>query len=84
MSGEVPEFRDLIFMTVTAHPDTDRREARPAAKVALAFGEAQRLLKTDPKRGKALLAKEYPTMTLGIERQGLRHRRARSGHSTRA
>jgi NitT/TauT family transport system substrate-binding protein len=63
MSGEVPEFRDLIFMTLTAHPDTIARKPDLLKKVALAFGEAQRLLKTDPKRGKALLAKEYPTMT---------------------
>jgi len=63
MSGEVPEFRDLIFMTLTAHPDTIARKPDLLKKVALVFGEAQRLLKTDPKRGKALLAKEYPTMT---------------------
>jgi NitT/TauT family transport system substrate-binding protein len=63
MSGEVPEFRDLIFMTLTAHPDTVAQKPDLLKKVSLAFGEAQRLLKTDPKRGKALLAKEYPTMT---------------------
>lgn len=65
MSGEVPEFRDLIFMTLTAHPDTIAQKPDLLKKVALTFGEAQRLLKTDPKRGKALLAKEYPTMTPG-------------------
>jgi NitT/TauT family transport system substrate-binding protein len=63
MSGEVPEFRDLIFMTLAAHPDTIAEKPALLRKVARAFGEAQRLLKTDPKRGKALLAKEYPTMT---------------------
>ncbi len=63
MSGEVPEFRDLIFITLTAHPDTVAQKPDLLKKVALAFGEAQRLLKTDPKRGKALLAKEYPTMS---------------------
>jgi NitT/TauT family transport system substrate-binding protein len=63
MSGEVPEFRDLIFMTLTAHPDTIAQKPDLLRKVALAFGEAQRLLKTDPKRGKALLAREYPAMT---------------------
>src|SRR5262245_22375545 len=63
MSGEVPEFRDLIFMTLTAHPDTIAQKPDLLKKVSLAFGEAQRLLKTDPTRGKALLAKEYPTMT---------------------
>jgi NitT/TauT family transport system substrate-binding protein len=63
MSGEVPEFRDLIFITLTAHPDTVAQKPDLLRKVALVFAEAQRLLKTDPKRGKALMAKEYPTMT---------------------
>jgi NitT/TauT family transport system substrate-binding protein len=63
MSGEVPDFRDLIFMTLTAHPDTVAQKPDLLKKVSLAFAEAQRLLKADPKRGKALMAKEYPSMT---------------------
>ena len=63
MGGEVPEFRDMVFMTLTAHPDTIAQKPDLLRKVALVFSEAQRLLKTDPKRGKALLAKEYPTMS---------------------
>jgi NitT/TauT family transport system substrate-binding protein len=63
MSGEVPEFRDLIFITLTAHPDTIAQKPELLRKVAAAIGEAQHLLKTDPKRGKALLAKEYPAMS---------------------
>jgi NitT/TauT family transport system substrate-binding protein len=63
MSGEVPEFRDLIFITLTAHPDTVAQKPALLRKVALVFAQAQRLLKTDPKRGKELMAKEYPTMT---------------------
>ena len=63
MSGEVPEFRDLIFITLTAHPDTIAQKPELLRKVAAAIGEAQHLLKTDPKRGKALLAKEYPSMS---------------------
>ena len=63
MSGEVPEFRDIILMTLTAHPDTIAKNPQLLRKVALVFSEAQRILKTDPKRGKALLAKEFPTMS---------------------
>jgi NitT/TauT family transport system substrate-binding protein len=63
MSGEVPEFRDLIFITLTAHPDTIAQKPDLLRKVSLVFAEAQRLLKTDPKRGKELMAKEYPSMT---------------------
>ena len=61
--SEVPDFRDLIFMTLTAHPDTVAQKPDLLKKVSLAFAEAQRLLKADPKRGKALMAKEYPSMT---------------------
>ena len=53
----------MIFMTLTAHPDTVAQKPDLLRKVALVFSAAQRLLKTDPKRGKALLAKEYPTMS---------------------
>jgi NitT/TauT family transport system substrate-binding protein len=69
MNGEVPEFRDVLFMTVTAHPDT--MKARPAMlrKVTAAFLEAAQILKTDPKRGKALMAKEYPNMSAAANEQ---------------
>ena len=62
MSGDVPEFRDLIFMTLTVHPDT--MQAKPALlrKLAEVFTEATRILK-DPARGKALMAKEYPELS---------------------
>lgn len=63
MTGEVPEFRDLLFMTLTAHPDIMKEKPEMLRKVALVFADAVKLLKTDPQRGKALLAKEYPTMS---------------------
>ena len=63
MSGEVPEFRDIILMTLTAHPDVIAGKPELLRKVARAFTEAAQLLKNDPKRGKALLAKEYPNMS---------------------
>lgn len=62
MSGEVPEFRDIIFMTLTAHPDVIKEKPELLRKVALAFAEAMQLLKSDPARGKAIMAKEFPTM----------------------
>ncbi len=63
MNGDVPEFRDLLFMTLTAHPDVMRDKPELLRKVAQVFMEAVKILKDDPKRGKALMAKEYPTMT---------------------
>ena len=62
MTGEVPEFRDILFMTLTAHPDTIKAKPELLRKVALVFSEAVKILKNDPQRGKALMAKEYPTM----------------------
>lgn len=63
MNGDVPEFRDILFMTLAVHPDTIKEKPELLRKVAQVFAEAVKLLKTDPARGKALLAKEYPTMT---------------------
>lgn len=62
MSGDVAEFRDLIFMTLTVHPDTIKSKPGLLRKVAEAFTEATRILK-DPARGKALMAKEYPELS---------------------
>jgi NitT/TauT family transport system substrate-binding protein len=62
MNGEIPEFRDILFMTLAAHPDIMKEKPELMRKVALVFTEAQKILKSDPKRGKALMAKEYPSM----------------------
>lgn len=62
MSGDVPELRDLILMTLTVHPDTIRAKPELLRKVAQVFTEATRILK-DPSRGKALMAKEYPELS---------------------
>jgi NitT/TauT family transport system substrate-binding protein len=63
MNGEIPEFRDILFMTLAAHPDIMKEKPELLRKVALIFTEAQKILIEDPKRGKALMAKEYPSMT---------------------
>lgn len=62
MSGDVAELRDLIFMTLTVHPDTIQAKPALLRKVAEAFTEATRVLK-DPARGKAIMAKEYPDLS---------------------
>jgi NitT/TauT family transport system substrate-binding protein len=63
MNGEIPEFRDILFMTLATHPDIIKEKPELLRKVAQIFADAQKILKDDPKRGKALMAKEYPTMT---------------------
>ena len=63
MNGEIPEFRDILFMTLATHPDNIRNKPELLRKVAQVFTEATKILKSDPRRSMALLAKEYPTMT---------------------
>jgi NitT/TauT family transport system substrate-binding protein len=69
MNGEIPEFRDILFMTLATHPDYIKEKPELLRKVAQVFAEATRILKTDPQRAKALLAKEYPTMTAETNEQ---------------
>ena len=63
MNGEIPEFRDILFMTLATHPDVMKDRPEMLRKVAQVFTEAQKILKDDPKRGIAIMAKEYPSMT---------------------
>ncbi|MBV9555586.1 MAG: ABC transporter substrate-binding protein [Pseudolabrys sp.] len=63
MNGEVPELRDILFMTLATHPDNIKEKPDLLRKVAAAFADAVKILKNDPKKGKELMALEYPTMT---------------------
>jgi NitT/TauT family transport system substrate-binding protein len=63
MNGEIPEFRDILFMTLATHPDVMKEKPEMLRKVAQVFAEAQKILKDDPKRGLAIMGKEYPSMT---------------------
>jgi NitT/TauT family transport system substrate-binding protein len=69
MNGEIPEFRDILFMTLAAHPDIVKEKPELLRKVAAVFAEAHAILKNDPKRGKELLAKEYPSMEKATNEQ---------------
>jgi NitT/TauT family transport system substrate-binding protein len=63
MNGEVPEVRDILFMVLGTHPDNIKEKPETLRKIAAVFSEAVKILKGDPKRGKALMALEYPSMT---------------------
>lgn len=63
MNGEVPEVRDILFMVLATHPDNVKEKPELLKKAAHAFYDAVQILKNDPKRGKELMALEYPTMT---------------------
>jgi NitT/TauT family transport system substrate-binding protein len=69
MSGEVPEFSDIIFMTLAAHPDVIKEKPDLLRKVARVFTEAHQILKNEPARGKAVMAKEFPTMSAQANEQ---------------
>lgn len=69
MNGEIPEFRDILFMTLATHPDNIKEKPELLRKVAQVFTDATKILKTEPERAKALLAKEYPTMTAETNEQ---------------
>lgn len=61
MSGDVEQFRDLIFMGVATNPDLIREKPELVKKVVAVFAEAQRIL-LDPARGKKIMAAEFPQM----------------------
>jgi NitT/TauT family transport system substrate-binding protein len=63
MNGEVPEVRDILFMVLATHPDNIKEKPELMRKVAAVFAESVKILNGDPKRGKALMALEYPAMT---------------------
>ena len=74
MNGEIPEFRDILFMTLATHPDVMKEKPEMLRKVAQVFTEAQKILKDDPKRGMAIMAKEYPSMDAGNQCGSLQDR----------
>jgi NitT/TauT family transport system substrate-binding protein len=62
MNGSIPQFRDLVFMSVVVGPDTIREKPETVRKVIAVFAEAQKIL-LDPARGKPIMAAEFPDMS---------------------
>jgi NitT/TauT family transport system substrate-binding protein len=71
MNGEVEAFRDLIFMTVTAHPATIQKNPDLVRKTVAVFAEAQNIL-LDEARGKEIMAKEFPNMEAATNEKAYR------------
>lgn len=85
MNGEIPEVRDILFMVLATHPDNLKDKSDLLRKVARVFTEAVAILKNEPARAKALLAKEYPTMEPATNEQAyatVSQIWAKSGHMT--
>ena len=62
MSGEVPAFRDLIFMTVCTYPELIKKNPELVRKVVAVFADAQKIL-LDAKRGKAIMGSEFSKLS---------------------
>jgi NitT/TauT family transport system substrate-binding protein len=61
MSGDIEEFRDMVFMGLATSEDTARDRPDLVRKVVQVFSEAQAIL-LDPARGKKIMAAEFPEM----------------------
>jgi len=61
MSGELEEFRDMVFMGVATSEDIASNRPDLVRKVVEVFSEAQAIL-LDPARGKKIMAAEFPEM----------------------
>ncbi len=61
MSGDLEEFRDMVFMGVATSEDIARSRPDFVRKVVEVFSEAQAIL-LDPARGKKIMAAEFPEM----------------------
>lgn len=63
MRGDEPRFADVLFLTLVAHPDVIKEKADVLRRVALAYDEALRIIHTQPERGIAVMAKEFPNLS---------------------
>ena len=74
MNGEIPEFRDILFMTLATHPDIMKEKPEMLRKVAQVFAEAQ----THPQdRSQARQGTDGEGISeddAGNQQPGLRHR----------
>lgn len=62
MSGEVPAFTHLIFMTVCTYPGMIQKNPELVRKVDAVFADAQKIL-LNKKRGVQIMAKEFPKLS---------------------
>ncbi len=63
MRGEEPMFNDVLFLTLTSHPDTIAQKSGLLRKVTAVYDEAMRIIHEHPDQGKAVMAKEFTNLT---------------------
>jgi NitT/TauT family transport system substrate-binding protein len=63
MRGEEPMFNDVLFLTLTTHPDVIAQKAGLLRKVTAVYDEAMRIIHERPDEGKAVMAREFPNLS---------------------
>lgn len=62
-AGEEPRFNDVLFLTLVAHPDVIAQKADILRRVCAAYDEALKIMHTQPEKGIAAMAKEFPKLS---------------------
>jgi NitT/TauT family transport system substrate-binding protein len=63
MKGEEPRFNDVLFLTLVAHPDIIAEKPDILRRVCAAYDEALQIIHTQPEKGMAAMAKEFPNLS---------------------
>ncbi len=63
MNGEIPEFRDILFMTLATHPDIMKERPEMLRKVAQCSWRRTRSSKTIPNAAWRSWRRNIPSMT---------------------
>ena len=63
IQGEEPMFDDVLYLTLTTHPDYLKEKRELLRKVAAVFTEALQIIHSDPAKGRMVMAQEFPSMT---------------------
>lgn len=61
--GDEPRFKDVIFLTLVAHPDVIAGKADILRRVSAAYDDAMKIIHTEPEKGIAAMAKEFPKLS---------------------
>jgi NitT/TauT family transport system substrate-binding protein len=62
-AGDEPRFKDVLFLTLVAHPDIIAEKADILRRVCAAYDEALKIIHTQPEKGMAAMAKEFPKLS---------------------
>ena len=69
LGGEVPAFKDMIYMSLTTTPQMIAKKPELVRKVVAAFAEAHKVIKENPERAISDMKAEYPDMTDAMNRE---------------